>query len=71
MFVTASIIANSLFLIGAPCVEYDIGDFKKFGARKVSTEIPDSKLVNHKCRVMAFGIYAGYHGCPVESRMRI
>jgi len=64
MLFGTNILANALLLVASPSVEYDIGDFKKFGAMKVTREVPLSDLVNHKCRLMAFGIYAGYEWIP-------
>lgn len=59
-----TIIVNTIFLVASPSVEYDVGDFKKFGAMKVTQDVPLSNMVNHKCRVMAFGIYVGYEWIP-------
>jgi len=64
MIVSLSIIANSLFFIGAPYVEYEIGDFKQFGVRKVWRERTEMRAATIRWRAKAFGVYAGYEWHP-------
>jgi hypothetical protein len=56
--VTALCALSVAVLVAAPGLEYELGDFKRFGAMKVS------KPGNYKCRAMFLGIYGGYEWHP-------
>jgi hypothetical protein len=64
MSVSLSIIANTLFFVAAPHLEYEVGDFEEFGVRKLWRVRTESTVATYRWRAKAFGIYAGYEWHP-------